>query len=159
MKDVDEFCLNFCSSFTGFWDCVWAIIVQGTVANSLTTALIGWVWGWMEIADEVCLFFWIAHYVVRHYLDDCFHGNSPTEIGKAGETSPKDPGSPNVRWWARGVLHNLHDARYLGSTKPFSEGEPGYVGNKYLVLPHNWASTEARTAERQVAHCKRRDWD
>ena len=45
MKDVDGFCLNFCSSFTGFWDCVWAIIVQGTVANSLTTALIGWLWG------------------------------------------------------------------------------------------------------------------
>ncbi len=28
--------------------------------------------------------------------------------------------SPNVRWWARGVLHHLQKARYSSSMKPFS---------------------------------------
>ena len=32
---------------------------------------------------------------------------------------PRDPGSPNVRW-ARGVVHHLWNARYLGSMKPLS---------------------------------------
>ena len=45
------------SSFRGRWQIHWPQLLLG---------------GWMEIADEVCLFFWIAHYVVRHYLDILF---------------------------------------------------------------------------------------
>ena len=40
---------------------------------------------------------------------------------------PRDPGSPNVRWWLGGYNH-LQNARYLGSMKPFLEGEPGSLG-------------------------------
>ena len=45
---------------------------------------------------------------------------------------PMDPGSPNVKWWARGVYNHLQNARYLGSMKPFSEGD--WIPREYNII-------------------------
>ena len=37
--------------------------------------------------------------------------------------NPKDPGSPNLRWWARGVFHHLRNEGYSGSITILSFGD------------------------------------
>ena len=48
-------------------------------------------------------------------------------------TNPRGP--ITERQMMIGVSNQLQNERYLGSMKPFSEGEPGSLGNRIEILP------------------------